>query len=127
MKTITMSEENPVSTSTPSRNEPAGRSKPTKNYKAWVAKGAKQPLLLETVDLGPLGAEDVEVAVEYCGWCHHSRRRDRSDTSRNIQQRLQRPRPRAVRDQRFRAAAVVLPPLQPMPYNSSSAWSCRLA
>src|SRR5271168_2081991 len=70
MKTITMSEENPVSTSTPSRNEPAGRSKPTKNYKAWIAKAPKQPLTLETVDLGPLGAEDVEVAVEYCGLCH---------------------------------------------------------
>src|SRR5207244_11682957 len=31
------------------------------NYKAWVAKAAKQPMVLETVDLGPLGAEDVEV------------------------------------------------------------------
>ena len=38
--------------------------------KAWVAKGAKQPMALETVDLGPLGAEDVEVAVEHCGLCH---------------------------------------------------------
>ena len=37
------------------------------NYKGWVAKAAKQPMLLETVDLGPLGAEDVEVAVEHCG------------------------------------------------------------
>ena len=35
------------------------------NYKAWVAKAAKQPMVLETVDLGPLGAEDVEVAVEH--------------------------------------------------------------
>ncbi|SRR6266498_1225702 len=34
---------------------------------AWVAKAAKQPMVLETVDLGPLGAEDVEVAVEHCG------------------------------------------------------------
>ncbi len=40
------------------------------NYKGWVAKAAKQPMLLETVDLGPLGAEDVEVAVEHCGLCH---------------------------------------------------------
>ena len=39
-------------------------------YKAWVAKAAKQPMALETVDLGPLGAEDVEVAVEHCGLCH---------------------------------------------------------
>src|SRR5271170_8050202 len=70
MNTITRSEETPVSTLTPSRNEPAGGSKPTKKYKAWVAKAAKQPMALETVDLGPLGAEDVEVAVEYCGLCH---------------------------------------------------------
>jgi alcohol/geraniol dehydrogenase (NADP+) len=39
------------------------------NYKAWVTKAAKQPMVLETVDLGPLGAEDVEVAVEHCGVC----------------------------------------------------------
>jgi len=39
-------------------------------YKAWVAKAAKQPMVLETVDLGPLGMEDVEVAVEHCGVCH---------------------------------------------------------
>jgi hypothetical protein len=25
------------------------------NYKAWMAKAAKQPMVLETVDLGPLG------------------------------------------------------------------------
>lgn len=40
------------------------------DYKAWVAKSAKEPMVLETVDLGPLGAEDVEVAVEHCGLCH---------------------------------------------------------
>ena len=39
-------------------------------YKAWMAKAAKQPMVLEPVDLGPLGAEDVEVAVEHCGLCH---------------------------------------------------------
>jgi D-arabinose 1-dehydrogenase-like Zn-dependent alcohol dehydrogenase len=27
-------------------------------------------MLLETVDLGPLAAEDVEIAVEHCGLCH---------------------------------------------------------
>jgi len=27
-------------------------------------------MVLESVDLGPLGAEDVEVAVEHCGVCH---------------------------------------------------------
>jgi uncharacterized zinc-type alcohol dehydrogenase-like protein len=33
-------------------------------------KAAKQPMVLETVDLGPLGAEDVEVGVDHCGLCH---------------------------------------------------------
>lgn len=37
---------------------------------AWVTKGAKQSMDLQSVDLGPLGAEDVEVAVEHCGLCH---------------------------------------------------------
>src|SRR4029453_19315432 len=40
------------------------------NYKAWVAKAAKAPMVLETLDPGPLGAEDVEVAVEHCGLWH---------------------------------------------------------
>ena len=39
-------------------------------YKAWMAKAAKQTMVLETVDPGPLGAEDVQVAVEHCGVCH---------------------------------------------------------
>jgi uncharacterized zinc-type alcohol dehydrogenase-like protein len=38
--------------------------------KAWVAKAPKRPMVLETVDLGPLGGEDVEVAVEHSGLCH---------------------------------------------------------
>jgi uncharacterized zinc-type alcohol dehydrogenase-like protein len=38
--------------------------------KAWVAKAPKQPLVLEAVDLGPLGPEEIEVAVEHCGLCH---------------------------------------------------------
>lgn len=38
--------------------------------KAWVARAAKQPLVMEAVDLGPLGAEEVEVAVNHCGLCH---------------------------------------------------------
>ena len=42
----------------------------TAGYQAWVAKGPKQPMTLETLDLGPLGSEDVEVAVEHCGLCH---------------------------------------------------------
>src|SRR3977135_2015070 len=66
-----------MSTLTQSCNEPAtvrsSRSfkiRTYMNYKAWVASGAKQPMVLENVDLGPLGAEDVEVAVEHCGLCH---------------------------------------------------------
>src|SRR6516164_9370955 len=66
-----------MSTSTKTRNEPAAvpsgqsfRIGGARNYKAWVAKAAKHPMVLETVDLGPLGAEDVEVAVEHCGLCH---------------------------------------------------------
>jgi uncharacterized zinc-type alcohol dehydrogenase-like protein len=39
-------------------------------YKAWIATAAKQPMTLESVDPGPLGAEDVEIAVEHCGLCH---------------------------------------------------------
>jgi hypothetical protein len=39
-------------------------------YKAWVANAPKAPMVSETVDLGPFGAEDVEVAVEHCGLCH---------------------------------------------------------
>src|SRR5277367_75306 len=40
------------------------------SIKAWVATAAKQKLVLQDIDLGPLGTEDVEVAVEYCGLCH---------------------------------------------------------
>jgi uncharacterized zinc-type alcohol dehydrogenase-like protein len=40
------------------------------SLKAWVATGAKQKLVRQQIDLGPLGAEDVEVAVEHCGLCH---------------------------------------------------------
>src|SRR5581483_4968803 len=38
--------------------------------RAWAARGAKQPLELYEYDPGPLGPEEVEVAVEYCGLCH---------------------------------------------------------
>ena len=37
---------------------------------AWVAPAAKQKMVLQDIDLGPLGAEEVEVAVEHCGVCH---------------------------------------------------------
>jgi uncharacterized zinc-type alcohol dehydrogenase-like protein len=56
---------------TASESKPkASASAPASKNQAWVAAGAKKPLTLETVDLGPLGAEKVEVAVEHCGLCH---------------------------------------------------------
>jgi len=64
-----------VPTSTEVGGKPAGavmREVPSspKNYKAWVTKAAKQPMVLESADLGALGNEEVEVAVEHCGLCH---------------------------------------------------------
>jgi alcohol/geraniol dehydrogenase (NADP+) len=50
---------------TPSTRTGVGR-----RDKAWVAKAAKQPLILQSVDLGPLGPEEAEVAVQNCGLCH---------------------------------------------------------
>jgi uncharacterized zinc-type alcohol dehydrogenase-like protein len=55
--------------------EPAGAvmrelSAGTGKYKAWIAKAAKAPMVLETIDPEPLGEEDVEIAVEHCGLCH---------------------------------------------------------
>lgn len=37
---------------------------------AWVAPAAKQKMVKQQVDLGPLGADEVEVQVEHCGVCH---------------------------------------------------------
>jgi uncharacterized zinc-type alcohol dehydrogenase-like protein len=37
---------------------------------AWVAPAARQKLVLQPIDLGPLGPEQVEVEVEHCGLCH---------------------------------------------------------
>lgn len=37
---------------------------------AYVATGPKQRLTLEDIDLGPIGPDDVEIAVEHCGVCH---------------------------------------------------------
>jgi alcohol/geraniol dehydrogenase (NADP+) len=53
------------------RRAPAGGSGQNNpaEIKAWVAKSAQQPIVQESVDLGPLGAEEVEVAVEHCGLC----------------------------------------------------------
>lgn len=37
---------------------------------AWVATAAKEKLVRQQIDLGSLGAEEVEVQVEHCGLCH---------------------------------------------------------
>jgi len=65
-----------TTTLTPRRSQPGSKSRATSptgdatTYEAWVARAARQPLVNETVERGPLGAEDVEVAVEHCGLCH---------------------------------------------------------
>jgi uncharacterized zinc-type alcohol dehydrogenase-like protein len=38
--------------------------------RAWAAHGAGQPLERYAYEAGPLGDEEVEIAVEYCGVCH---------------------------------------------------------
>lgn len=38
--------------------------------KAYAAEAAHAPLKLTEIDLGPLGADQVEIAVRYCGLCH---------------------------------------------------------
>lgn len=38
--------------------------------KSWAAMAAGQPLERHDYDPGPLGAEEVEIAVDYCGICH---------------------------------------------------------
>lgn len=37
---------------------------------AWATPTAKSKFIKKEIDLGPLGDEEVEVAVEYCGICH---------------------------------------------------------
>lgn len=37
---------------------------------AWVASSAKGKFGRQQIDLGPLGADEVEVQVEHCGLCH---------------------------------------------------------
>lgn len=39
-------------------------------FTGWAAMAAGAPLERHQYDPGPLGAEEVEVAVEYCGICH---------------------------------------------------------
>ncbi len=39
-------------------------------FTGWAATAPRQPLQPHSYDPGPLGAEEVEVAVEFCGICH---------------------------------------------------------
>ncbi|HEX8915887.1 MAG TPA: NAD(P)-dependent alcohol dehydrogenase [Humisphaera sp.] len=48
---------------TPSRGATTG-------YQAWVAPAAGRPMERQEFDPGPLGDEEVDVAVEHCGLCH---------------------------------------------------------
>ncbi len=38
--------------------------------RGWAAPGARQALVPYEFDAGPLGPEEVEIAVEHCGLCH---------------------------------------------------------
>jgi uncharacterized zinc-type alcohol dehydrogenase-like protein len=41
-----------------------------KAIEAWVATAPQAKLVRQEINFGPLGDEDVEVAVEHCGLCH---------------------------------------------------------
>jgi len=43
-------------------------------YHAYAAPSAKAPLEPFTFDRGPLGPEEVEIEVSYCGVCHSDSR-----------------------------------------------------
>jgi uncharacterized zinc-type alcohol dehydrogenase-like protein len=45
-------------------------SRPMAKIRAWAAPRAGAPLEAFEYEPGPLGAEEVEIAVEYCGVCH---------------------------------------------------------
>ena len=49
---------------------PRGLRSSPRAHEAWIARSAGGPFARETIDPGPLGAEEVEVAVEHCGLCH---------------------------------------------------------
>ena len=56
--------------STLSQTREMKQTQDSREHKAWVTKGAKQPMVLQAVDPGPLSDEEVEVVVEHCGLCH---------------------------------------------------------
>ena len=76
--TMTQSRNDPLNTLKQKQSAPASAAQPdpgfkkgdASTHKAWVARAAKQPMVIEAVDLGPFEAEDVEVVVEHCGLCH---------------------------------------------------------
>jgi uncharacterized zinc-type alcohol dehydrogenase-like protein len=51
-------------------SEQSKQPRATSTIDAWVATTAKGKLVRQKVELGPLGAEEVEVQVEHCGLCH---------------------------------------------------------
>ena len=40
------------------------------SYQAWVATGKGATFTKQSLERGPLGPEEVEVAVDHCGICH---------------------------------------------------------
>lgn len=46
------------------------RGEQSMDIRGWAAHGAKQKLEPFSYNPGPLGPEEVEIAVEYCGLCH---------------------------------------------------------
>ena len=39
-------------------------------FNAWAAASAGSPLEKFAFDAGPIGDEEIEVAIDYCGVCH---------------------------------------------------------
>src|ERR1700761_7698557 len=46
------------------------RSDAMSTMQGWAVQEAGKPLVLSSFNLGPLGAEEGEVALVYCGICH---------------------------------------------------------
>ena len=59
-----------VRSNAPAAQSDRGFDSASRSRLAWVAPAPKKPMVLESIDLGPLGDEEVEIAVEHCGICH---------------------------------------------------------
>ena len=74
--TLDDSQSEPLSKQTHAASDSTGQSRAASRdsdqmtYQAWVTKAPQQPMVLEEIELGPLGSEDIDVAVEHCGLCH---------------------------------------------------------